>query len=210
MSNHPRSWLALAVLLSVACPPPYDREETAEGPIAPRFECPETPIYIGLCDTGVPDNAAGTESCLQTEVYECLATAHGSGDLGGCLEPLSERLAPEQFEGILGCAAAAPAGAMFREEVDGGDDPFVGGCHYVYGDPACTVEKKFHNPEWCISTTELVEWTDPGCHPRLPLDRKQYDCDALCKARGREGGFCTMGLAPPCDGVVQTAQCVCF
>lgn len=216
-----RLLLVLVALTTMACPPPEAEqppaaEPPAEEPASPAeaeaepFTCPADDIVIGVCETGVPGNATGDEPCLYTAVYSCVADAREGLYLEGCLQELGESLPPDMRDRLLNCGAGAAPGPFLREEVDGGDDPFVGGCHYSYSDAACTEGRKFAYPEICRDTEVLLENTDPNCHPPLPLDQRAVDCKAECIAKGKEGGFCTMGLAPPCEGRVLTGRCVCF
>jgi len=113
---------------------------------------------------------------------------------------------------LLGCTTTMHAkGEYYQDEGDAGNDPFERGCHYAYSDP-CTVNKTFFAQDECLDRVHLVEWTDKTCHGPGPLDKKTYDCNAECIARGHRLSRCTYRdtACPLSPGGLPPAKCFCW
>ena len=105
--------------------------------------------------------------------------------------------------------ASCENATRFRDEVDSGDDPLVGGCHYRYSDATCGSGRTFYSADHCIGPTTLVEWIDTSCHPG-ENDTRTVDCVQFCVNLHFDGGVCTNGLGIcPLNGWIP-ARCACM
>jgi hypothetical protein len=92
-----------------------------------------------------------------------------------------------------------------KDKGDTGDDVFTGGCHYAYGDQACTRDEAFIDGDACVGPARLAEWTLTASHDScLGL----HDCDGDCKRVGRGAGSC-VALPDYCGAGRSSAICKC-
>lgn len=102
----------------------------------------------------------------------------------------------------------ATAALFFKDEVDGGNDPFNAGCHRRYSDPACSEDRQHHDGDGCYNRRDLWEWTDRKCHgPRQDIQR--YDCDLECRRKGAAAGTCVW-VPNHCGAGLFSARCECI
>ncbi len=94
---------------------------------------------------------------------------------------------------------------FFRDDTDGGDDMWKGGCHWHYRDKTCSAAKMFFSGDYCEGNT-LYEWTNQRCHDAED-DKKRYDCAAECEKKGAVGSCVT--LPNHCGRGLDSAACVC-
>jgi hypothetical protein len=112
--------------------------------------------------------------------------------------------------------------------VDGGDAPWVPGCHYEHLEQTCNswTGNRYGDDRWPGGIPigmppvwqELREWTNTECHPEMPFDAKPYNCDVICQdptktpdgikhdhgCVGKVQAVCQPGVN------VDSAQCMCW
>jgi hypothetical protein len=106
----------------------------------------------------------------------------------------------------LHAAAATRGAAGFQDTGDGGDDPWVAGCHWEFSDRNCTRGKKFMQGDYCKDAAHLVEWTDTTCHTLT--DSVKHDCNAECRNKGHKAGSC-VAVKNACGEGLDSARCEC-
>ena len=97
----------------------------------------------------------------------------------------------------------------FQDTVDGGDDPWVPGCHLYWSQPNCAGTANFLEGDGCTDATHLKEWTNSACHPPQG-DTVVHDCDAECKKKGFRGGGCVQSTVECASGNHRSDKCECI
>jgi hypothetical protein len=104
------------------------------------------------------------------------------------------------------CHQQEDAEVFWRDEEDGGDDPWRAGCHYKYTDAACTKDKEWYEGDACLDDVQLLEWRDQTCTTRLAPSL--WDCRVECRKAHYSDGRCSMHEGV-CARIGWSANCVC-
>ena len=94
---------------------------------------------------------------------------------------------------------------FFKDDKDGGDDPWNGGCHWHYRDKVCSAAKMIFSGDYCDGDV-LYEWTNRHCHD-AEEDKRRYNCAAECEKKGATGTCVT--LRNDCGRGADSAKCEC-
>jgi len=149
---------------------------------------------------------------------------HGGHRMADLDDPVDEPM------GAAAWADDAGGGNMkyWIDMVDGGDAPWVPGCHYEHLEQTCNswTNNRYGDDRWPGGIPigmppvwqELREWTNTECHPEQPFDEKHYNCDVICQdptktpdgikhdhgCVGKVQAVCQPGVT------VDSAKCMCW
>lgn len=122
----------------------------------------------------------------------------------------------EKDDPVAELCAEFAATHFYKDLRDGGNNIFEPGCHRYYAQAGCPVgtgKLWASSGDKCFGTQNpkkiIAEWTNPGCHPKKPVDSSRFDCEKECQRRGSRTGVC-ITVPNFCAKGINSARCECI